>query len=367
MRSIFATTSEISQGSGGGVVSYNIILALKEATDLMMVLCKGTTNVAYSKNIDPISYGFEFNPFLFDYLASLYIPDHTAVDIAHFRGDPFGMSVEKIKTINPFAKVIVDVPAHSIEESKKEFEMWGYKYPFKHLVDNTLWNFYSKHISKADVIVTPSTYSAEYIRTSKKFLKIFSHEPNIKIIPHGTDLPEKVVDFPNKFRVIHLGSAGFDKGQIYLLLAWKKLNIEGSLIIGGNGTEIWNNFIRRNNLKNAIANGRIDNVNEFYNLGSVYVQPSVTEGFGIPVIEAMAHGRPVIVTEGVGAKDLVEDGKNGFIVPIRDPDAIAEKIQYFYDNPDEIKRMGKNARETAEKYTWKKIKEKYKEIYQSKI
>ena len=360
MQSIFATTSGIGEGHGGGIVSYNIALALSEATHLKLILCNGDTDLAPYKNINPAKYGLQPNPFLYDYIAAQYVEP---VDIAHFRGDPFGLTAEKIKLMNPKAKIIVDVPAHSIEESKKEFEIWGCKYPFLHMVDNVLWKFYSKHIRIADVIVAPSTYSANYMKTSEKFTRIFLHEPNIKIIPHGVNLPEHVTEFPDRFRVCHLGAAGFDKGQIYLLLAWKKLKLEdASLVIAGYGTENWDEFIRRNEIQNAFASGKIENAHDIYDICSVYVQPSVCEGFGIPVLEAMSHGRPVIVTEGTGAKDLVEDGQNGFIVPIRDPDAIAEKIQYFYDNPDEIKRMGKNARKTAEKYDWSYIREEYKKL-----
>lgn len=71
----------------------------------------------------------------------------------------------------------------------------------------------------------------------------------------------------------------------------------------------------------------------------------------------------MIVSEGVGAKDMVEDGRDGFIVPIRDPDAIIEKLQYFMDNPLEVRRMGHNARITAEKYSWSKIEKMYEALF----
>lgn len=360
VKSLFATTSNVKEGSGGGIVSYNIALALKEATDLQLILCYGETNLAPCRNINPTSYGLPNQIFLCDYIASQYV---FPVDIAHFRGDPFGITAEKIRLINPSVKIIVDLPAHNLEESIREFEIWKQKYPFIHMVDETLWKFYAKHIRISDMIICPSQYSADYVATSKTFNKIFLHRPIIKVIPHGTSIPNHVVELPEKFTVTHLGINGFDKGQIYLVLAWKKLVEEGiknaKLLIGGEGTNCWNNAVQY-----ATGLGNIEDIDEFYNLSSVYCQPSVTEGFGIPVIEAMAHGRPVIVTEGVGAKDLVIDGKNGFIVPIRNPDAIAEKIRYFYDNPDEIKRFGKNARETAKEYTWEKIRDKYKEVYQ---
>ena len=74
-------------------------------------------------------------------------------------------------------------------------------------------------------------------------------------------------------------------------------------------------------------------------------------------LEAMSCGLPVIISDMVGAKDIIEDGKEGFIIPAKNVDAIAEKIQYFYDNPSEIRKMGKNARKKAKEYTWKKFAE----------
>jgi glycosyltransferase involved in cell wall biosynthesis len=66
----------------------------------------------------------------------------------------------------------------------------------------------------------------------------------------------------------------------------------------------------------------------------------------------MASGLPVIVTEHVGAKDLVEEGVNGFVVPIRDSKAIAERLQWLYQRPDRLREMGQAARRTAEKYNY---------------
>jgi len=64
----------------------------------------------------------------------------------------------------------------------------------------------------------------------------------------------------------------------------------------------------------------------------------------------MASGLPVIVTPP--AAEAVRDGKDGFVIPTGDVEALKNKIMYFYDNRDEIERMGRNARQQAERYTW---------------
>ncbi len=77
----------------------------------------------------------------------------------------------------------------------------------------------------------------------------------------------------------------------------------------------------------------------------------------------MAHSKPVVVSSGAGASDLVEDGVEGFVTPPRDPKAIASAVDYFFENPSEIKRMGENARRKAERYAWSRIEEMYVELY----
>ncbi len=83
----------------------------------------------------------------------------------------------------------------------------------------------------------------------------------------------------------------------------------------------------------------------------LFVFPSYSDSWGMAVIEAMACGLPVIISENTGAKDAVTNDC-GFVIPIDDADALAEKVLYFYNNRSEIERMGRNASKQAQKYTW---------------
>jgi glycosyltransferase involved in cell wall biosynthesis len=71
------------------------------------------------------------------------------------------------------------------------------------------------------------------------------------------------------------------------------------------------------------------------------------------LVQAMACGLPVITTTNTGGADAVRDGRGGFIIPIRDVAALKEKILYFYENPEERRRMGEAARERVQTgFTW---------------
>ena len=77
----------------------------------------------------------------------------------------------------------------------------------------------------------------------------------------------------------------------------------------------------------------------------------LVDGFGRNIIEAMASGLPVVTTRNCGGPDLIEDGVTGFIVPIRDVDAICEKLLWINEHPLEAIAMGARARERVASLT----------------
>ena len=90
----------------------------------------------------------------------------------------------------------------------------------------------------------------------------------------------------------------------------------------------------------------------------VFVLPSVVEGRALVQQEAMACGLPVIATKNAGADDAVIDGQTGFLVPVRSPEAIAEKINWFLANRANLDGMGIAARKRAAEFTWRAYGEK---------
>ncbi len=101
-----------------------------------------------------------------------------------------------------------------------------------------------------------------------------------------------------------------------------------------------------------------DDVRPFIAEASVYVLPSYREGTPRTVLEAMAMGRPIITTDVPGCRETVIEGVNGFLVPVRNSEALAEAMERFILEPALIGRMGAESRQIAEeKYDVDKVNE----------
>lgn len=95
----------------------------------------------------------------------------------------------------------------------------------------------------------------------------------------------------------------------------------------------------------------------------IAVSVSKQEGLPVNLMEAMAVGKPILVTDVRGNADLVEDGVNGYKVTLNDVDAFAEKLLYLYNNKQDVERMGKKGTELVEKYSYKNVNSQLAEIY----
>ena len=87
------------------------------------------------------------------------------------------------------------------------------------------------------------------------------------------------------------------------------------------------------------------------------VFPSLFEGFGLVVTEALSQGLPVITTSHTCGPDVLTEGQDGFIVPIRDPQAIAEKLELLHRDRERLRAMSEAARKKAETLTWESYRQ----------
>lgn len=102
--------------------------------------------------------------------------------------------------------------------------------------------------------------------------------------------------------------------------------------------------------------GETDTVADYYKQCSVYVLPSYREGTPRTVLEAMSMGRAVITTDAPGCRETVKNGETGFLVPVKDADALAEKMLAFIENPQWVSEMGaKSAAYCRQKFDVNKV------------
>lgn len=94
--------------------------------------------------------------------------------------------------------------------------------------------------------------------------------------------------------------------------------------------------------------GKLDDVRPMIAASHVFVLPSYREGTPRTVLEAMAMGRPVITTDAPGCRETVKHSENGYLVPVGDAQALAEKMQMFIESPDLVTTKGQAARQLAE-------------------
>lgn len=200
----------------------------------------------------------------------------------------------------------------------------------------------------ADYIMVPSEYSRKaFIKRGFKPEKVIAvplcYEKATK--PSGAKKPEK-------FTVLCIGGVFYRKGMYYLLKAWQELGLKNAeLVIKGAIPKEFPELMSIPNVRYLTRYVSDEEVAKLYDESHVFVLPSIDDGFGMVVAEAMTAGLPAIITENVGIADSIESGKDGFVIPIRSTEALKEKIKYFYDHPHKIEEMGLHALEKAKEYT----------------
>ena len=123
---------------------------------------------------------------------------------------------------------------------------------------------------------------------------------------------------------------------------------------------------------NVIFLGERGDIDEIYPLMDIFILPSYREGLPVSLLEAMAEEKPVIATDIRGCREEVENSKEGFLVPVKNPEKLAEALLYFLENPEKAKEMGKNGRikiikEFDEKLVFERIKKEYSRLLRKKI
>jgi glycosyltransferase involved in cell wall biosynthesis len=205
----------------------------------------------------------------------------------------------------------------------------------------------------ADYIVVPSSYSLRsFVERGFDPMKIVRAPLDFPVLYRGRPAPTQR---PEEFVVGTLGGNVLRKGFLYLLEAWKKLRLPNArLLIKSSEAELRRSPPLREYLDrctNVEVVGYVDDISSFYRRCDVFCLASVDDGFGLAMVEALANGVPTVVTENVGASELLHGANVGYVVPIRNADALSEKILLLYESRELRARMAENALQFAERLT----------------
>jgi glycosyltransferase involved in cell wall biosynthesis len=215
----------------------------------------------------------------------------------------------------------------------------------------------------ADQILVPSLYS------SNSFLEKGFKKDKIKILKLNANFtPKKRKIFSQQADSFVLGTVGGNplrKGIKYLVDAWQELKLPRSqLLIKTDEFELEKNkelFQRIKKDKTIIIVSYVNNIEDFYIRCDLFCLPSIDDGFGLVVLEAMGCGIPVIATKNVGASEMIKNNYNGFVGEKRDVSFLAEKILECYKDRKFLKDLSNNSFLFYQKHI------KSKENYTNKI
>ena len=132
-------------------------------------------------------------------------------------------------------------------------------------------------------------------------------------------------------------------------------------------------IVKNFNIENKVLFlGEREDIDEIYPLMDIFVLASYREGFPRSVIEASAMAKPIIATDIRGCREAVENNKTGVLVPMKNPEKLAQAIKDFLKNPEELERMGNNGREKAERefderMIFNKLQEEYQKFIKEKL
>lgn len=241
-------------------------------------------------------------------------------------------------------------PGHSEEDAvEAERERWpNFETPGRR-APASYWERNRREWEAAHVILVNSKWTADAIVSDG------ADSAKIEVLPLAYEIPITSQPSPVKrspkecLQVLWLGTVGLRKGIPYLLEAAKLLVGEPVEFTIAGPIQI-NRQCMTESPPNVRWVGAVprSQASEFFAAADVFVLPTISDGFAITQIEAMAHGVPVISTWNCG--DVVLDGQNGYRVPACDASALAERIMNFVNNRSLASQMSEECMRTAKRY-----------------
>ena len=217
-----------------------------------------------------------------------------------------------------------------------------------------------EEMAVADVIRTNSSL------VSQTLVAGGANPKKVVSVPLGADIGGMQPLRPRKkgepVRFMVSGPVSLRKGGYFVLQAWKKLRPKGATLNFYGSMQMEMRAEDRGVTGVTFYGNRPQaEVQEAYRNSHVLIFPTLCDGFGMVVPEAMAAGCAVITTKNAGAADWIEEGKNGWVVKPGDANALAEAIEKALDAGDRLEAMRAQAQETARQNSWDHFRENFRQ------
>ncbi len=230
-------------------------------------------------------------------------------------------------------------------------------------------------VRRASRVITPSQYTADHLA---RHLEV--PPERVRVIPEGVDLPEKLMTTEERRvereRLVGQGneavlSVGVIQTRKNIVKALRALQLLPSnyhlVLVGGNGygSEAVFEFIRREGFgSRLILLGHVEPARlvALYQAASALLFPSLEEGFGLPVLEAMAHGLPVVASNTSSSPEV--GGDAALYVDPHNPTDIAEKVRQAVEDQALREMMIRRGLERAREFTWRRTAERTLQVYE---
>ena len=279
------------------------------------------------------------------------------------QGNPFGPMI--VHTHGPRAGLLGRESIKAGMISVYTEHIWGPGYHLENRFNEMLQKKMLRKLnSKTHLIIAVSNSVKKYLIDEKMAL-----EERIIVIPNGITITSNLKPQTSKIRrqnynnqiIGTVGSLKKVKGQIYLIQAMPEVIKKFPhlmLEIVGEGEE-------RGNLEEEIKNlklerhitllGQKNDIEKIISRWSVFVLPSISETFGISILEADAFGIPVVASNVGGVTDIIKDKKTGILVEPTKPQQIARAIIKLIEHPAYAAKLARQGRERVKDFEWKKI------------
>jgi len=216
------------------------------------------------------------------------------------------------------------------------------------------------------------TFVSRALREKARALS--GHTPHTAIIPMGVDLLQTFVpsDSPrHKSQILFAGRLIQSKGIQYLIRAMPtvlRVHPHATLMIAGTGP--YAAALKREAAALKVEHhvtflGLVENrdLPALYQTSTMFVLPSLSEGFGLVLVEALGCECPVIATDLPAIRDIIVNGKTGLTARTKNPDDLADKIVYLLQNPAVRKQLGTAGRKYVhDRYAWEIITDRYAQL-----